>query len=373
MNVVVRQQAEALARLGHSVEILTRRDDPATPERQEMVPGVTVCQVDAGPAAKITKGETDRWIEEFSAGMRRFGPYRLVHSHHWMSGLAAAPVAREWGVPHLVSYHSIAAPNGWALGHGEPPESANRVAGEAQLARECDLLIAISRAEAATIVHRCGADPARVRVLSPGVDSQMFRPLRPGEPRWSGAGGPYVMFAARLQPLKGADLAIAAMGHVRPRHRVKLLIAGDVSDEYADYRADIEAQVHELGIADDVVYVGSQDRDELAWTMRSSQMMLVPSHSETFGLIALEGAASGVPVIAAAGAGGLRESVAHGHSGVLLDDRDPENWGRLITELLDQPAEIARLGRGARQWALMFSWPLVVERLVELYEEVLAR
>ena len=377
MNVVELHQAEALAALGHQVEIITRRSDPSQPDVMPLGRGVTLRHLTAGPQERLAKSAIDQYTGEFSEAMAELDPYDLVHSHHWMSGVAALPQARAWGVPHVQSYHSVAARVGDQLSEGEPPESPNRVAGEAMLARESDLVVAISAAEARTVVERCGADPSRVAICPPGVDTDLFRPRATGEPKWTWPHnvGPacakgYVLFAARLQPLKGPDLAIAALSHVPVDLRPHLVMAGEVSQDFAAYADELHAQVERLGLQDYVTFVGPQPRAKLAEMLRGALFSLVPSHSETFGLIALESAASGTPVIASA-AGGLREAVVHGESGQLMDSRQPSDWGSAMIRLLADPDLLARMGIVARIHARRYSWQAAADCLTGLYEKLL--
>ena len=369
MNVVERSQALALAGLGHSVDLVTRRSHPDDPDAVELAPGVVLRHLDAGPRTPLPKSVIDDHIDEFSAGLATLGDYDLFHSHHWMSGVAALPVAAARGVPHVQSYHSVAALPGSPLSSGEVPESVRRVSGEALVARES----ALAAAEAHTVIERCGADPDRVEIVSPGVDRELFRPLAPGEDAWTpsvASPNGYVLFAARLQPLKGPDLAIGALAHVDPSIRPHLVVAGDASADFASYAAELDRLVGDLGLAGQVSFVGPQPREQLARLLRGARIALVPSHSETFGLVALEAAASGTPVIAAS-AGGLREAVAHGETGQLMDSREPADWGRAITLLLTAPGLLARMGTVARVHARRFDWGWTARRLAALYSGLL--
>lgn len=372
MNVVVRAQAEALADLGHQVDLYTRRSDPDQPEVVETVPGVRLHHLPAGPPKPLPKSRIDDHLDEFSQALAARGtPADVVHSHHWMSGVAALPVAHAWGVPHLQSYHSVAAAHADdPLSEGEPPESPRRVPGEVLVARESDVVVAISRAEAQTIIDRCGADPKRVVVVPPGVDTELFRPLAPGEDRWQCCEmrRPYLFFAARLQPLKGPDLALETLARIDPEHRPHLVLAGDVSADFADYHDHVQRLAHKLGIANDVVYSGARPREEFAAMMRGAEVVLMPSHSETFGLVALETAASGVPIVASA-AGGLREAVAEGRTGILMETRDPAAWGSAVQGLLSDRATHDRMGAEAREWARRFDWAKVAARLGDIYAD----
>ena len=368
MNVVIRALADAVADLGFDVDLLTRRADEVSPDCMELRPGVRLRQIPAGPPTPLAKSAIDAHIDEFRAGMGSLCPYDLVHSHHWMSGVAALPLTRGCGTPHVQSFHSVAAHPDSPLRDGEPPESPSRISGEKLVAQESDLVIAVSHAEAATVIGRCGADPQQVVIVRPGVDAELFHPKEPGE-AWtpSPAVRPgYVLFAARLQPLKGADLAIEAVAEVPEALRPQLVIAGDVSADFARYGRELRALVVRHGLENDVFFIGPQSRDDLARLIRNASVMLVPSHSETFGLIALEASACGLPVLASA-AGGLTEAVRNGVTGLLTHQRDPKVWGKLLTTLLSDPDLAGRLGTAGRERALTFSWPQVAARIVGHY------
>jgi D-inositol-3-phosphate glycosyltransferase len=366
MNVVVLHQARALAARGHSVEILTRRSSPEPPATIELAAGLTLRFLDAGPAHPLPKGEHEHVMAEFSTRLAETGPADVLHAHHWFSGIAALPVARERGIPHLQSFHSIAADPSTPLSDGERPESPGRLAGEALLARESDLVVAISAAESHTVVDRLGGDPARIAVVPPGVDGTLFHP-------WTGGrrGAGYVVAAARLQPLKGLDLAIEAVAGVPAALRPALVIAGEASADFDGYVDELRALAHDLGVADGVHFIGPQTRDDLAALLRESRIVLVPSHSETYGLVALEAAASGVPVIASA-SGGLSEAVVDGSTGLVLSSRHPERWADAIADLLRDDDRAAALGRAGRARAETLSWGHSADRLVDCYRRALA-
>lgn len=373
MNVVELHQARALADLGHTVEIVTRRSAVDQPDSEELQPGVLLRHVAAGPTAPLAKSEIDAHIGEFAAGLATLRAPDLVQSHHWMSGVAALDVAAGWGVPHVQSFHSVAALPGSPLSEGEPPESPARVDGEALLARRSDAIITVSTAEARTVIERGGAEPDRVLVIPPGVDLDVFRPAAASDDRpacpWCGSQAGYLLMAARLQPLKGADLAIRALAQVPAHMRPDLMIAGDISVDFADYRAEVERLIDDLGMHSHVHFVGAQSRPDLGRLMRHSQALLVPSHSETFGLVALEGAASGVPVLASS-TGGLREVVVHEETGYLMHDREPSSWGTtLIRLLVDEPLR-QRMGTIARVHARRYAWPDIAARLSAVYADL---
>ncbi|MET3768492.1 D-inositol-3-phosphate glycosyltransferase [Marisediminicola sp. UYEF4] len=364
MNVVIRHQAEAMAAAGHTVEILTRRSSPDQPDSMPLAPGVTLRFLTAGPPRPVAKGEHEGFVGEFSMRLAEFGTFDVIHSHHWFSGMAALPLARRTGTPHVQSFHSIAADDSTPLSAGERAESPGRLAGEAWLARESDAVVAVSAAEADTVVLRLGGPIDRVRVVYPGVDGELFHP-QPDRP----AGTGYVVVAARLQPLKGLDLAIEAVAAVAESLRPQLVIAGDTSSDFDGYIDELTVLAARNGIENGVRFVGPQSRADLAALLRGARAVRVPSHSETYGLVALEAAASGVPSIVAA-SGGLREAVHDGLTGVVLDSRDPEAWAVAIAEVLADPSLAGRLADGARERAQHLNWPHSAEALIAVYREL---
>ncbi|MFJ2353700.1 glycosyltransferase [Frigoribacterium sp. NPDC087798] len=367
MNVVVRNQAEALGAAGHEVEILTRRSSPDEPASLALAPGVTLRFLDAGPAEPVTKGRNELYVDEFRDRLAELGPWDVLHSHHWFSGMAALPVARALGVPHLQSFHSIAAHDSTPLSHGERAESPGRIGGEERLARESDAVVAISHAEAGTVTSRLGGSPDRVHVVLPGVDGELFHPAEAGR---TAPGRPYVVVAGRLEPLKAPDLALRAVAAVPAEVRPDLVIAGGASTEFAGYESELSALSDDLDLT--VHFLGPRSRPGLAALLRDAALVLVPSHSETYGLIALEAAASGVPVIAAA-SGGLRESVVDGVTGIVLPQRDPQAWARAMTQVLADAGLRDRLSRASRSHALDHPWSRSADDLVGVYCGSLAR
>jgi D-inositol-3-phosphate glycosyltransferase len=365
MNVVVRHQAEAMAALGHQVEILTRRSSPEMPAARRLGAGVTLRYLDAGPLRSVPKGDHEGFIDEFRSRAAALAPWDVIHSHHWFSGMAMLPLARTLGVPHVQSFHSIAADPATPLCEGERPESGGRMAGEARLARESDAIVAISAAEAETVLQRLGGSPDRISVVPPGVDCTMFHPRsRPTSRNATDRG--YAVVAGRLQPLKGLDLAIEALAAVPEQLRPELVIAGDASADFDGYIDELTRLAARHGIADGVRFVGPRSRVELAALFRGARVVLVPSHSETFGLVALEAAASGVPVIAQ-GTGGLREAVLAGDTGLIIESRDPREWAAALTEVLADPELARRLSLAARARAEIFNWPRSAQSLLDVY------
>lgn len=374
MNVVINELSRTLARQGHRITVYTRRTDSMSPDRLQIAENLTLEFIAAGPPTLLAKADQVAYIGDFGAALRQRMGERitpdLIHSHHWLSGVAALSVARELGTPHLQSYHSIAAAPGAGFFDGEPPEDPGRPDAERHLARESDGLIAVSTAEATTVTERLGANPDLVQVVPPGVNSSLFRPVdNPSayERRWR---QPYLLAAARLEPLKGIELAIETVAAIPPAHRPRLVIAGEATAGYDSYVAGLRQLPDLLGVTANVDFTGSLERAEFAALMRGAFALLVPSHSETFGLVALEAAASGVPTIGFSG-GGLCEAICPDVSGVLLQSRDPGIWADSVITWLRDPDAWNSLGERAHEYASSRTWELTATGIVAAYLRLL--
>jgi D-inositol-3-phosphate glycosyltransferase len=368
MNVLVRATSEAMVNAGHRVQVITRRTDPELPAVTTLDSGVVLRLVDAGPAAPVSKANHEALIPAFRAALDTavgIGEIDIVHSQHWLAGMAGLPYAHTHALPHVQSFHSIAADPSTALSAGERPESAGRLDGERMLARDSDAIVAVSHAEEHTIVDRLGADASRVSVVLPGVDTRLFHG---GERRT--APRPYVLAAARIEPLKGLDLAIRAVAGIDPAVRPDLVIAGGPTGGYEWHFEELRRLAHELGVTERVRFAGPQSRTELAELLAHASAALIPSHSETYGLVALEAASSGVPVLAAA-SGGLLEAVG-GHSAALIPTRDPAEWSRRLTALLTDDALWRRRSDEARRFARSRGWDRTAADTIEVYRDVIA-
>ena len=368
MNVSIVSVAVELAKRGVEVDLLTRATDG--PRTVDLAEGVVVHELPAGPRGRLAKerlGEASDEFGEAVASLARVGRgYDLIHSHYWRSGIATLPVALELGLPFVQSFHTLGSMKNRALAHGATVESDTRVRSETYLAQQADAVIAGSAVEVSALLDGVGAPAGRVWVVPPGVDTELFSPSRAiSEGLVRGHLGiesdrPIVVVAGRIEPLKGQELAvqaIAAMAAPRP----VLVIAGEAtpgSERYAE-------SLHEAA-GNDIVFTGVLDREDLADLLASASLTLVPSYSETFGLVALESAASGTPVIASGPAGGTG-AVAAGESGVLIGSRDPQEWARTIAALLSDRLLVEELSASARTHALNFSWGASAAGLLGIY------
>jgi D-inositol-3-phosphate glycosyltransferase len=391
LNVYVVEVARQLARRGIEVEIFTRAVCRDTPPTVELVPGVLVRNVVAGPFEELDKHSLPSQICPFTFGVLRTeaahppGRYDLVHAHYWLSGQVGAVAAERWGVPLVQSMHTLGKVKNLALASGDCAEPAVRIRGEDEVVTAADRLVANTADEARQLIELYGASPRRVETVSPGVDLSLFRPApdtaAPNNAAVRrGLGLPpdavVLVFAGRIQPLKGPDVALRAAAALLRRspalaERLVVVFVGGPSGSEVGAPGRLSALASSLGVAGHVRFEPPCTQRELADWYRAATMVLVPSHSESFGLVALEAQACGTPVVAAA-VGGLRTAVRDGFSGVLVDGHDPEVWARVLAGLASSPPRLAELSRGALAHASGFGWPATADRLIEVYTGAMA-
>jgi D-inositol-3-phosphate glycosyltransferase len=380
LNVYMVEVAKQLASRGIEVEIFTRAVCRDTPPTVELVPGVLVRNVVAGPFEELDKNSLPGQICPFTFGVLRteaaFAPgrYDLLHAHYWLSGQVAAVAAERWGVPLIQSMHTLGQVKNLALASGDCAEPAIRIRGEREVVAAADRLVANTAEEARQLIELYGARPWQVETVSPGVDLSVFRAGPAGAARRRlglPADAVVLVFAGRIQPLKGPDIVLRAAAELlrsTPALADKLVVVfvGGPSGSEVGAPGRLDGLAAQLGISGAVRYEPPCPQPELADWYRAATVVLVPSHSESFGLVALEAQACGTPVVAAA-VGGLRTAVRDGFSGILVDGHDPVVWARVLSGLVTSPGRLAELSRGAQAHASGFGWPATADRLVEVY------
>jgi D-inositol-3-phosphate glycosyltransferase len=384
MNVALLGLAEALAQQGVAVDLLTRAE--SRPEVTELSPGVTVRTLAAGPFGPLPKGDLAGVVDDFGEAVAttvgRTAPrYDLLHAHYWLSGLAVLPVALELGLPLVQSFHTLAAMKNRALAAGDTPEPDRRLFTEGYLAAQADAVVAGSSAEVDTLIDDLRAPADRLWVVPPGVDSTLFTPDRAAHAARTRASlglspdRPLLVIAGRIQPLKAQEFGVRILAAIRQvsngRVVPQLVLAGEPTPGAQGYLDQVSALAASLGVGDDVRVIGALDRAALADLFAAATLTLVPSHTETFGLVALESAASGTPVIGSRSTG-LIESVAEGRSGQLVKGRNAADWAWIIVRLLEDPDTLRALGESARRHAEGFTWATAAASLTGIYESLLA-
>ena len=380
MNVYVWQTARRLAARGIEVEIFTRATSSADQLVVPAAPGVLVRHVEAGPFDGLDKRDLPGQLCAFTANVLRAeaaqapGYYDLIHSHYWLSGQVGWLARDRWQVPLVHTAHTLAAVKNSSLADGDTAEPMGRVIGEQQVVAEADRLIANTRTEARELVDHYDADPAKIDVVAPGADLDCYTPGSRDAARAAlglplSADADYVTFVGRIQPLKAPDVLLAAMApliRADTTGRLRLMIVGGPSGTGLERPRALVDLAAELGVSDRVDFLPPQTPERLAEVYRASNLVAVPSFSESFGLVAVEAQACGVPVIAA-DVGGLGVAVRDGVTGRLVAGHDIGLWTRELKALLDDPDRRERYGAAAVDHAHDFSWEHTTDALLASY------
>ena len=385
MNVYICEVAKRLAARGVQVEIFTRATSSDLPPYVELSDGVTVRHITAGPYEGLDKNELPAQLCAFTSGVLRVeamhepGYFDLVHSHYWLSGQVGWLAKERWGVPLVHSMHTMARVKNTALADGDTPEPNARAIGEAQVVAEADRLLASTADEADALVRLYDADPAKVVTVAPGVDLSTFAPgSRAAARARVGLEHDAVMllFVGRIQPLKAPDVLLraAALMVARDpelRERLRIVVVGGPSGSGLAEPEQQQKLAGALGIADLTRFERPVHQQRLADFYRAADLTVVPSYTESFGLVAVESQACGTPVVAAS-VGGLRTAVADGVSGVLVPGHDPNDYAAAIAGLIRRPDLRDALARGAVRHASGFGWEVTADRVLEVYAGAVA-
>jgi D-inositol-3-phosphate glycosyltransferase len=388
MNVYIVQTALRMARRGVAVEIFTRATSSDLPPVVELAPGVTVRHVVAGPFEGLDKGELPAQLCAFTAGVLRAeafhepGYYDVVHSHYWLSGQVGWLARDRWGVPLVHTAHTLAKVKNAALAEGDSPEPRSRVIGEQQVVDESDRLVANTDVEAQQLIDLYDADADRVLVVPPGVDLERFTPTSPDDRAAARAAlglapdAVVLAFVGRIQPLKAPDVLLAAAAEMVARDpaladRLVVLVVGGASGSGLAQPTALRELAGQLGITDLVRFLPPVPAEGLAKVYRAADVVAVPSHNESFGLVALEAQACGTPVVAAE-VGGLPVAVDHGVSGLLVPGHDPGRWAAALAEAALRPGLRDQLSTGAVDHARRFSWDRTTDALLAGYGQAAA-
>src|SRR3954447_7191361 len=377
MNVYIVEGSRGRPARAIAVDVFPRATSSALPPVVETDPGVTVRHVPAGPFEDLGKEELPAQLCAFTAAVLREEPqhepgfYDVVHSHYWLSGQVGWLAKDRWSVPLVHTAHTLAKVKNAALAARDRPEPRARVIGEEQVVVEADRLVANTEEEARQLVRLYGADPARTLVVPPGVDLDRFAPGdRAAARRAIGIPDDAVvlLFVGRIQPLKAPDVLLRAAAELLAddpvlRDRLEVHVVGAPSGSGLEAPKQLEKLAATLGIADRVRFHPPQPPELLADHYRAADVTVVPSHNESFGLVALEAQACGTPVVASA-VGGLRTTVRDGVSGVLVDGHDPRDYAAAVRAVL---ARRPLLSAGARRHAGLFSWDRTADALVAAY------
>jgi D-inositol-3-phosphate glycosyltransferase len=373
MNVYVRELSTALARAGVTCEVFTRASRPDQPEVVRVEPGFQVHHVPAGALAEVPKEALPDLVPAFTRGvLERLDRQETdaIHANYWLSGLAGHTIKHELDLPLVSTFHTLAR----VKAEASEDEPVRRAQAEAEIIGCSDAVLASCTVEKAQIVRLYGADPDRIEIVAPGVDRAFFAPGDRAQARRAlglPAAQPIVLFAGRIQPLKALDVAVAAVSRLEVP--ALLVAVGGPSGPAGPAELDrVGKLVAELGLVDRVRFVPPQRHELLTTYYRAADVCVVPSRSESFGLVALEAAACGTPVIASA-VGGLRTLVEHGRTGFLVEGRDPGAFAAYLGEVLTNPGLAREMSASAAVRARRYTWSIAGARLRRLYADLTAR
>lgn len=385
MNVYVRELAAALARRGVRCEVFTRADSEEVPAWVEVEPGFRVHYVPSGPLAPVPKHCLPDLVAEFADVVERRlerlavtegEPVELVQANYWLSAIAGHQLKHRLGIPLVCTFHTLELVKAASGASDEPDGGLRRVGEEASAIRCADAVLASCGVEASQLVELYRASAQRVRVLAPGVDHAIFGPGNRDFARQAiglAGGGPALLFVGRIQRAKGLELAVRTLGALPRTLGAELVVVGGPSG--ADGRAELDRArrlAGALGVEGSIRWFPPQPHELLGSFYRAADVCLVPSMSESFGLVALEAAACGVPVVASA-VGGLRAIVDHARTGFLVPEREPEMWAGIVQRVLGSPELAERLRVAAVRRARWFTWRRAGAQLAELADELRSR
>jgi len=377
MNVYISSLASALARAGVECDVLTRAERPGQAAIVDVEPGVRVVHLDAGPRAPISKdallGLLDELVEAARVNLSTATePFDVLHAHYWISGAVGHRLKHELDVPLVGTFHTLARTKA-AVGIADDPHERARV--ERETIACLDRTIASTPDERSELIAAYGAEPDRVEVIAPGVDHAMFSPgdaasarRRLGLP----TDRPVLLFVGRIQPLKGVDLALRCLASLRDPAALLVVVGGPSGADGIAEVGRLHALARDLGVEERVRWEPPQPHGALVDWYRGADVCLVPSRTESFGLVALEAAACGTPVVAA-NVGGLRSLVDDGHTGFLVDGRTGRDFAAPVERLFADAGLGAEMGVSAAARSGRYTWNIMAARLRRLYADLGAR
>ncbi len=378
MNVYLRDLGIAMAGAGVDVVAFTRRSDTPTPEVVDVVPGFRVVHIEAGPAEPMPIRDMYRLVGEFAdetlAWIDQTGEkYDVIHSHYWLSGWAGVLLKEKLGLPLANSFHTLGRVKDLTRRADQQASEVIRTMTEEEVIARSDCVVASTPFELNDLIEHYGADPTRLCISPPGIRHDMFMPGDKEAARmWTGLDrGPTMMYAGRIQPLKGVDIAIRALALMTVDNTQFVVVGGPSGSDGQAEMERLVALAEDLEVPDRIHFIPPLPRHQLVDFYQAADVVIMPSRSETFGLVAAEAQSCGTPVVAA-NVGGLPFIVEDGRSGLLVSGHNPADYAKALDRVVGDPEFAAELSAGAVEHSQRFSWDTTVERLLELYEGIAA-
>ncbi|HEX9018974.1 MAG TPA: glycosyltransferase [Anaerolineaceae bacterium] len=390
MNVYVRELTRYLGQRGIHVDVFTRSQDEHVPQvLHDLGYGNRVVHVAAGPEHPLPKKELAGYLPQFVEGIKRFAReknihYDMVHSHYWMSGVAAQELKEAWGVPVVHMFHTLGLMKNRVAQSEAEMEGDYRIHGEYQVLAMADRIVAATLAEESQLQFLYHANEEKITIIPPGVDISHFYPI-PADEAKCAIGVPdtdrMLLFVGRIEPLKGVETLIRAIAHMRttgitaqyPHYLA--VIGGDPDASAKDVNSEmarLKRLCHKLGLEDLILFLGKRSQSSLPYYYSAAEVLIMPSHYESFGMVALEAMACGTPVVASQ-VGGLAFLIQDGVTGYVVPGGDHLALSERLTELISQPELRARLGQQAFAYAQDYSWETITDRVISLYAQMLEK
>lgn len=388
MNVYVRDFTRQLGAMGIHVDVFTRSQDEHVPHvLHDLGYGNRVVHIPAGPEHPISKQELVQYLPQFVKGVQAFATqkgikYDLIHSHYWLSGLAGLSLKTTWGIPLVAMYHTLGLMKNRIAQSRDEMEGEYRINGEKQVLEKADVIIAATLAEQAQLQFLYLADTQKIKVIPPGVDTSHFYPIPSDEAKAAidmSASERMLLFVGRIEPLKGVDILIKAMASIRRDcgdqdcPNILTIIGGDPEASQEMMTAEmtrLQAICRDLGMDDVVLFLGKRSQDTLPYYYSAADVLVMPSHYESFGMVALEAMACGTPVVASQ-VGGLAFLVQDGITGYVVPDGEPNLLIERLTTLIRDDQLRKKMGDQAAILAQNYSWDRIAERIVNVYHDLI--
>jgi D-inositol-3-phosphate glycosyltransferase len=375
MSVYIRELARELGKQGHSVDIFTRVHDPDDPRIEALAEGVRLIHLRAGKEARIQKMDVYFSLPEFTFNLESFWQdnglnYDIVYSHYWLSALVGKYLREKWQLPYVAMYHTLGAVKN-KIGKGEN-ESELRIASEKDTIKDCQRIIVATETEKQDLVRHYGASPAKVGVVSCGVNMDLFHPVDKAIARQSLDlhDEKVLLFVGRIDPLKGIEQLIKTVPLLKSNDSLRLLIVGGDENSRAELD-ELQRLTNKLHIGESVNFQGMVKQEQLPFYYSAADVCVVPSYYESFGLVALESLACGTPVVAA-DVGDLKNIIRQGETGYVVEDNSPEKLTAGIETLLSNPQLDAESTLSIRASVSRYDWSEIARKIAAEMKTVLA-
>ncbi len=390
MNVYVRELTRFLGQINVHVDVFTRsQDEHVAHVLHDLGYSNRVIHINAGPEVPLPRSELVTYIPDYYSGILDFARrkgihYDLIHSHYWMSGIAAGMLKEEWHIPIIQMFHTLGYMKNKIARNSTEIEGPYRLIGEQKMMDLADKIIAATPAEVKQLTTHYHVNQQKITVIPPGVDCSHFYPIPKDEAK-AFIGIPpdarMILFVGRIEPLKGVEILLRAISIMRedcnleecPYHVV--IIGGDSNEQIVDPESELfrlKSLCHDLGLDETVIFLGKRDQNTLPYYYSAAEMLVMPSYYESFGMVALESMACGTPVVAS-NIGGLAYLVQDGVTGFTVSDRNDKALAMRVSQLLFDQELQAKIGKQAAQYSLSYSWENIAGKIKSLYEELLLK